>query len=134
MACPRGASPNRDVGASPPIPDTHRLMAWLRATSLSAGFLFLTFLGMPFQWLFLKLASDAARTFPWRYHRFVATLFGFHIRVIGKPVRGEGVLMVANHTSWADIVIFSAVMPLSFVAKAEVGAYPLFGTLARLQR
>ena len=109
-------------------------MAWLRAASLSAGFLLLTLLGMPFQWLFLKLGSDAARTFPWRYHRVVAALFGFHIRVIGEPVRGEGVLMVANHTSWADIVIFSAVTPLSFVAKAEVGGYPLFGTLARLQR
>ena len=109
-------------------------MAWLRAASLSAGFLLLTFLGIPLQWLFLKLGAGAARTFPWRYHRVVAALFGFHIRVIGKPVTGEGVLMVANHTSWADIVIFSAVTPLSFVSKAEVGGYPLFGTLARLQR
>jgi 1-acyl-sn-glycerol-3-phosphate acyltransferase len=109
-------------------------MAWLRAASLSASFLLLTFLGIPLQWLFLKLGSDAARTFPWRYHKVVAALFGIHIRVIGKPVTGEGVLMVANHTSWADIVIFSAVTPLSFVSKAEVAGYPLFGTLARLQR
>ena len=109
-------------------------MARLRAASLAAGFLFLTLLGMPVQWLLLKLGSRAARTFPWRYHRLVATLFGIHIRVVGEPVTGEGVLMVANHTSWADIVIFSAVTPLSFVAKAEVGTWPLFGTLARLQR
>ncbi|HEY0107698.1 MAG TPA: lysophospholipid acyltransferase family protein, partial [Rhizomicrobium sp.] len=46
----------------------------------------------------------------------------------------EGVLMVGNHTSWADIVIFSAAAPLSFVSKSEVAGYPLFGTLARLQR
>jgi 1-acyl-sn-glycerol-3-phosphate acyltransferase len=109
-------------------------MARLRAASLVAGFLLLTFLGMPVQWLLLKLGSRAARTLPWRYHRVVAALFGIHIRVVGKPVTGEGVLMVANHTSWADIVIFSAVTPLSFVSKAEVGSYPLFGTLARLQR
>ena len=69
-----------------------------------------------------------------RYHRFVARLFGIRIRVIGTPVTGEGVLMVANHTSWLDIVIFSAVTPLSFVAKAEVATWPFFGTLARLQR
>jgi len=43
-------------------------------------------------------------------------------------------LIVANHTGWLDIVIFSAVMPLSFVAKSEVGTWPFFGTLARLQR
>ena len=44
---------------------------------------------MPVQWLLLKLGSRAARTFPWRYHRLVAALFGIHIRVIGKPVTGR---------------------------------------------
>ena len=63
-----------------------------------------------------------------------ATLFGIHIRVSGVPVTGEGVLIVANHTSWLDIVIFSALQPLSFVAKAEIADWPFFGTLARLQR
>ncbi|HEX4025987.1 MAG TPA: lysophospholipid acyltransferase family protein [Rhizomicrobium sp.] len=109
-------------------------MAWLRAVIIIAAFLVLTLALMPVQWLFLKLGSRAARTFPNRYHRLVAALFGIHIRVVGKPVTSEGVLMVANHTSWADIVIFSAVTPLSFVSKAEVGGWPLFGTLARLQR
>jgi 1-acyl-sn-glycerol-3-phosphate acyltransferase len=109
-------------------------MARLRATFIIAGFLAVTLLGMPVQWLFLKLHSRAARTFPWRYHQLVAALFGIHIKVVGRAVTGEGVLMVANHTSWADIVIFSAVTPLSFVAKAEVAGWPLFGTLARLQR
>ncbi|HMH66172.1 MAG TPA: lysophospholipid acyltransferase family protein, partial [Rhizomicrobium sp.] len=89
---------------------------------------------MPLQWLLLKLGSRAARTFPNRYHKVVAALFGIHIRIVGAPVTGEGVLMVANHTSWADIIIFSAATPLSFVSKAEVARWPLFGTLARLQR
>jgi len=109
-------------------------MARLRATFIIAAFLAVTLLGMPLQWLFLKLRGRAARTFPWRYHQLVAALFGIHIKVVGRAVTGEGVLMVANHTSWADIVIFSAVTPLSFVAKAEVAGWPLFGTLARLQR
>jgi len=109
-------------------------MARLRAAAMLAGFLLFTLACMPLQWLFLKLNSRAARSFPYRYHRIVARLFNIHIRVRGEPVRGEGVLMVANHTSWADIIIFSAVTPLSFVSKAEVAAWPLFGTLARLQR
>jgi 1-acyl-sn-glycerol-3-phosphate acyltransferase len=109
-------------------------MARLRATFIIAAFLAVTLLGIPVQWLLLKLCSRAARSFPWRYHQLVAALFGIHIRVVGRAVTGEGVLMVANHTSWADIVIFSAVTPLSFVAKAEVAGWPLFGTLARLQR
>jgi len=127
MASPRDAT-------NPNPERVSQLMARLRAVFIIAGFLGVTVLGMPVQWLLLKLHARAARTFPHRYHRLVAALFGMHIHVIGKPVVGEGVLMVANHTSWADIVIFSAVTPLSFVAKTEVGTWPLFGTLARLQR
>src|SRR3984885_5051647 len=109
-------------------------MARLRAAFLVAAFLVLTLSLMPVQWLLLKLRSPAARTFPNWYHRRVAALFGIQIKVIGAPVTGEGALMVANHTSWADIIIFSAAAPLSFVSKAEVARWPLFGTLARLQR
>src|SRR5258705_8610019 len=102
-------------------------MARLRATFIIAGFLAVTLLGIPVQWLFLKLRSRASRTFPWSYHQLVAALFGIHIKVVGQPVTGEGVLMVSNHTSWADIVIFSAVMPLSFVAKAVAAGCAMFG-------
>jgi 1-acyl-sn-glycerol-3-phosphate acyltransferase len=109
-------------------------MSRLRAVAIIIAFLAVTFVGMPVQWLLLKLDSPAARYFPNRYHRLVAAIFGMHIRIVGKPITGEGVLLVANHTSWADIVIFSAVAPLSFVAKAEVAGWLLFGTLARLQR
>jgi 1-acyl-sn-glycerol-3-phosphate acyltransferase len=109
-------------------------MSRLRAAFILAAFFAATFLCMPVQWLLLKLRCPAARIFPHRYHRFVAALFGMHIKVVGKPVSGDGVLMVANHTSWADIVIFSAVAPISFVAKSEVASWPFFGTLARLQR
>jgi 1-acyl-sn-glycerol-3-phosphate acyltransferase len=109
-------------------------MARFRATVIVAAFILFTLPLMPLQWLLLKLRSPAARTFPNWYHRQVARLFGIHIRIVGKPVTGEGVLLVANHTSWADIIIFSAATPLSFVSKAEVGRWPLFGSLARLQR
>jgi 1-acyl-sn-glycerol-3-phosphate acyltransferase len=126
MACPKGATNlNHDLEV---------LMARLRAAFIIIGFLGITLPGMPVQWLLLKLGLRAARTFPHRYHRVVAALFGIHIKVVGKPVSGEGVLMLANHTSWADIIIFSAVAPISFVAKAEVASWPFFGTLARLQR
>jgi 1-acyl-sn-glycerol-3-phosphate acyltransferase len=109
-------------------------MSRLRAAWLVGAFIAFTLALMPVQWLLLKLRSDAARAFPHWYHRQVARLFGFHIHVVGTPVTGEGVLLVANHTSWADIIIFSAAAPVSFVAKAEVARWPFFGTLARLQR
>jgi len=109
-------------------------MQSLRAGAVLAVFLSVTLLLIPLQWLFLKLGLPWQRTFPHGYHKFVARLFGIHIRVVGTPVSGQGVLLLANHTGWMDIVIFSAVMPLSFVAKSEVNSWPFFGTLARLQR
>ena len=109
-------------------------MPRVRAAAITVAFFLLTLLAMPVQWLLLKARLPAARTFPYFYHRMVAALFGIHISVRGNPVRGEGVLLVANHTSWADIIIFSAVAPISFVSKAEVARWPFFGTLARLQR
>jgi 1-acyl-sn-glycerol-3-phosphate acyltransferase len=36
--------------------------------------------------------------------------------------------------SWLDILVLSAVAPVSFVAKREVNGWPFFGSLARLQR
>lgn len=128
MVFPKAASPNREAAGA------RGVMARLRATAILAAFLIVTLAAMPLQWLFIKLKLPAARTFPGRYHRLVCAIFGFNIRVCGTPVTGQGVLMVANHTSWADILIFSAATPLCFVAKAEVARWPLFGTLARLQR
>jgi len=104
-------------------------MPRLRAVLIVAAFLAITALGMPVQWLLLKLGSRAARTFPNRYHRVVAALFGIHINVVGRPVTGEGVLMVANHTSYLDIpCIYAAIpQPIRFLAKISLFKIPIFG-------
>jgi len=109
-------------------------MQTLRAYGIIIVFLLVTLIGIPYQSFNLRFRPRAARTFPWRYHRFMAKLFGIRMTVIGKPIEGEGVLIVANHTSWLDIIIFSALTPISFVAKSEVGTWPFFSTLANLQR
>ena len=118
----------------PDLPPLFPPVAVLRAGVVLVTFLIVTVLAMPWQMLLLRLAPAAARRFPGAYHRLVARLFGVRIHVVGHPVTGEGVLLLANHTSWMDIVLFSAVTPLSFVAKAEIAGWPFFGTLARLQR
>ena len=55
---------------------------------------------------------------------------GIHYRVEGTPP-AHG-LVVANHLSYLDILIISAVMPCFFVAKVEIGGWPFFGKAARL--
>ena len=105
-------------------------MQTLRAWAIIIVFLTVTLMGIPYQSAALRFGWKSRKTFPNSYHRFMARLFGIRIKTIGKPITGEGVLIVANHTSWLDIVVFSAVGPLSFVAKSEVATWPLFSTLA----
>ena len=108
-------------------------MQSIRAVGILAVFLVVTLVSIPWQSSALRFGLRRRKTFPNRYHRFVARLFGIRLRVIGTPVQDQGVLMVANHTSWLDIVVFSAAARLSFVAKAEVATWPFFSTLAKLQ-
>ncbi len=109
-------------------------MVAVRGPVLLALLAVLTLPLMPLQQLFLWLQLDLARTFPMHYHRLVCRLLGVKREVIGaKPDQGP-VLIVSNHVSWLDIVILSSVAPVSFVAKQEVGGWPIFGSLARLQR
>jgi len=61
--------------------------------------------------------------------RSVLISLGIAYEVEGKPpTRG---LVVSNHLSYLDIVIFSAAMPCFFVSKAEVNSWPFFGKAAR---
>jgi 1-acyl-sn-glycerol-3-phosphate acyltransferase len=43
------------------------------------------------------------------------------------------ILFVANHCSYSDITVLGSVIAGSFIAKAEVAGWPLFGYLAKLQ-
>ncbi len=94
----------------------------------------MTLVLMPFQIAFLKLGSRRAATLPRFYHRLALRIIGVRLRVIGAPVDPGPVLFVSNHISWLDIPVLGALLPVSFIAKREVGEWGPFGTLARLQR
>lgn len=109
-------------------------MSRLRPALILLAFAGLTVPLMPLQQLFVWFWPGMARDFPMRYHRMVARLLGVRITVVGTPSTGGPTLVASNHVSWLDIVVLSAVAPVSFVAKREVGGWPFFGALARLQR
>lgn len=105
----------------------------VRAAFILLIFLLVTIILIPWQETAVRFGLRRRKTFPNRYHRFLCRLFGIRITVLGKPIQSRGVLMAANHTSYFDILVFSAAARVSFVAKHEVARWPLFGTLARLQ-
>ena len=49
--------------------------------------------------------------------------------VRGQPSQGP-VLLAANHTSWADIVVMHAARHCRFISKDDVKHWPIVGTLA----
>lgn len=109
-------------------------MPSLRAAVLLTSFLVFTLPLMPLQYLFVRTRSPWARSFPHWYHRRVCALLGVRLHVQGEVAEDRPVLLIANHVSWLDIPVMSAVAPVSFVAKREVNTWPFVGSLARLQR
>jgi 1-acyl-sn-glycerol-3-phosphate acyltransferase len=74
-----------------------------------------------------------ATRLPMIFHRLLLKIIGFKVQVHGALASGGPVLFVANHASYLDIPVLGALIPGSFVAKAEVASWPLFGFMAKLQ-
>lgn len=116
------------------MPGLSRWASATRAVAILSAFAALTVPLMPVQWALLRLSPRAARRFPHWYHKRVCRLLGIRLHIDGAIPPDTPVLVVANHVSWLDISVLSAVAPLSFIAKREVGQWPFVSSLARLQR
>ncbi|OSC39175.1 lysophospholipid acyltransferase family protein [Mycobacterium decipiens] len=67
------------------------------------------------------------------YCRLVLRCFGVRISVSGNPIRNlRGVLVVSSHMSWLDVFAVGAVMPGSFVARADMFTGGAVGLVARI--
>lgn len=73
-----------------------------------------------------------------RYMLMVLRAFGVRLQVsdergpVGEP--GRGVLAVAGHVSWLDVLVLNAVDHGEYVARADLLDWPLIGRLARRVR
>ena len=66
--------------------------------------------------------------------RGTARILGMRLDVSGLPFTDCPTLFVANHVSYLDILVLGAQLDATFIAKAEVASWPLFGLLARITR
>src|SRR5215469_10553683 len=106
----------------------------LRAYFVIAAIVAITLALLPFQVVAVAFGLPLRRKIPSFYHRMVCALLGVRIHVRGQRMPEHPLLIVANHSSWLDITVITAVAPVVFVAKQEIAGWPVFGTLARLQR
>ncbi len=106
----------------------------VRAAFRSVVFLAWFLLLVPVHLTALAGRSRLAGRIPVVFHRGLLYLFGIRVRRVGRPSPKHPTLFASNHSSWLDIVVLSAMAPVSFVAKAEIAGWFFFGWLARLQR
>lgn len=86
------------------------------------------------QALALTLHLPFQRSFPMWYHRQICRIMGLKVEARGQQSTARPTLFVSNHVSYLDIEVLGSLVKASFVAKAEVREWPIFGWLARLQR
>ncbi len=114
------------------------MMAGIGSLPLAAARLLVyvgfTLLCLPVQLVAVALGASAQTRFPVWYHRRCLRILGVQIEVRGERSVQNPTLFVANHGGYIDISLLGALIPGSFVAKTEVGTWPLFGLLAKLQR
>jgi len=63
--------------------------------------------------------------------RIGALAIGLRMSVRGTPMTNPGAI-VANHSSWLDIIVLNAAKRVFFVSKAEVSSWPGIGFLANI--
>ncbi len=99
-----------------------------------------TLVSFAIQRLMLAVPGRGKITFARIYWASVCRIMGMQVRVVGDlgAVRARAgrrpVLFVSNHSSWVDVPVLGGQLEAAFVAKSEVGSWPLIGTVARLGR
>jgi len=109
-------------------------MERLRSARILLAVVLVTLALLPFHLLALALSLPMRKHIPVLWHRSVAWVFGIKIHVHGCRAQSpHGVMLAANHVSWLDILALGATGPVSFIAKDDVAAWPVFGWLAKWQ-
>lgn len=106
----------------------------MRTAFVAAVIAGITLIAIPVQWIGLKLRLPYRKTLPRTYHRFVLRMIGMRVFVHGTPAADRPLLLISNHSTYLDIPVLGSVVPLIFIAKSEIAGWPVFGTLAKLQR
>src|SRR5687767_8114630 len=105
----------------------------IRALFRGACFLVIVLVAWCEYWLRILPRASGKRALQARWlHRWsvlICRLLQVELEVRGTPPHSG--LVASNHLSYLDVFIFSAIAPCIFVAKQEIGKWPIFGRCAR---
>jgi 1-acyl-sn-glycerol-3-phosphate acyltransferase len=89
---------------------------------------------VPFFVLGTALKIPGAQNLALWFHRGVLLCFNIECVTEGEVVTSRPTLYISNHISYIDIFVLGSRVPGTYIAKIEVASWPLFGTLAKLQK
>ncbi|WP_412535300.1 lysophospholipid acyltransferase family protein [Mesorhizobium sp. BAC0120] len=91
------------------------------------------FLGLT-QYLVLRTGITNPASIPRCWHKIVLWALGIKVTVHGSIASRRPLMIASNHISWTDIMVLGSVADVCFISKHELAGWPIFGSLARLQR
>jgi 1-acyl-sn-glycerol-3-phosphate acyltransferase len=110
------------------------MIAWIRIAFVFVAIVMVTIVMLPVQLLSNRFGWKLSWYLPHFWHRIACRLLGIRIIRHGSLSKHRPLMIVANHSTWKDILVLSAVADVVFIAKSEVKDWPVFGWLARWQR
>lgn len=97
-----------------------------------------TAMAIVIQSVLILIPGAAKMAFSRLYWNVLCRLIGLNVRVIGavaeRSADGRPVVFVSNHSSWLDVLVLGSRLPACFIAKEQVGTWPVIRTIARLGR
>jgi len=90
---------------------------------------------IPIQLLLNFFKLKLKNTYPLFFYKVIKNIAGININTEGFERRepgGTGILYIANHVSWFDILCLGSILNARFIAKKEVASMGIFGFLAKL--
>lgn len=109
------------------------MAGFVRITIMAITIAVVTVLLLPFQVFASRAKRFWHKSLPKFWQGLMCKMMGLRVHSYGSISNDRPLLLIANHISWADILVLGSLGQLSFVAKSEVKSWPLFGTFAVLQ-
>lgn len=109
-------------------------MSYLRAILMVMGVGLCVLLVIPTQSVMLLIGGKAAEPLPYAFFWAVTRILRVKVQIRGRPSSAQPTLFVANHLSWLDICVLGQILTSSFVARADLATWRLFGYLSTLRR
>jgi 1-acyl-sn-glycerol-3-phosphate acyltransferase len=108
-------------------------MNYLRAFLLVLALLGFYLVGIPIQSLARRHNWRLAGAIPRFFAKSLCFLLGLRVVFDGASLGSKPRMIVSNHVSWSDILVYASRETPCFVAKSEVAKWPLLGAFARVQ-